>query len=136
VCWYISKCCIALIKRALLHDLSKFSKKEEPYFRKLTHLLKNCEYGSEIYQGYLKELNVALIHHYSVNSHHPEHYIKGMKEMSCLDMIELLCDWKAASKRHATGNIRNSIAINKKRFQYDEDVALVLLKDAKEIGLL
>ena len=135
VLWYILKACATLIKRALKHDQSKYSKEEEPYFYKYTHLLKNCEYGSDQYKGFLQKLGPALKHHYSFNSHHPEHYIEGIGEMSDLDRIELLCDWRAAVRRHKTGNLIDSINKNSKRFNYDNQKIISFIRDSKEMGL-
>jgi hypothetical protein len=36
--------------------------------------------------------------------------------MNLLDLIEMFCDWKAASERHNDGNLRKSIEINGQRF--------------------
>ena len=72
-----------LTNRALEHDRTKLSEEEKPYFDKYTPLLKETTYGSEEYFGYLKELKVALRHHYDCNSHHPEHYENGINGM-CL----------------------------------------------------
>jgi Family of unknown function (DUF5662) len=135
VSWYILKACAALIKRAVKHDLSKYSKEEEPHFSRITHLLKDCEYGSDLYKKFLQELEPALKHHYSFNSHHPEHYIEGMSAMSDLDRIELLCDWRAAARRHKTGNLIDSINKNSKRFNYDIQRLLAFIRDSKEMGL-
>lgn len=39
-----------------------------------------------------------------------------MSSMTLVDIIELFCDWKAASERHNDGNLRSSIEINADRF--------------------
>jgi hypothetical protein len=135
VMWYILKACLALIKRAIKHDLSKYSKKEEPYFSRVTHLLKNCEYQSELYNQYLKELKPALDHHYALNEHHPEHYVLGIDGMSDLDRIEMLCDWGASVKRNEKSTLIESIYKNSERFKYGEQRILSFLKDSKEMGL-
>jgi hypothetical protein len=36
--------------------------------------------------------------------------------MNLVDLIEMLCDWKAASTRHNDGNLRRSIEVNGDRF--------------------
>lgn len=41
----------------------------------------------------------------------------GIHGMNLVDLLEMLCDWKAASERHNDGNIRRSIEINGKRFE-------------------
>lgn len=69
-----------------------------------------------------------------MNTHHPEHW-HGIKNMSPLDLIEMLCDWKAATRRHATGDLLKSIRINAERFGYDQDQEIAFRRDAREIGL-
>ena len=44
---------------------------EKELFDKWTPILKTLEYGSEEYKDSLKNLKVALDHHYENNSHHP-----------------------------------------------------------------
>lgn len=62
-----------LHERGIHHDKSKLSEHEKPLFNKFTPKLKDCTYGSDLYQKYLDELAPALNHHYTENSHHPEH---------------------------------------------------------------
>ena len=134
VAWYLIKACRALLWRALVHDLSKYSRKEAPYFEKALPQLRALEYGSEEYKAAIASLGPALQHHYFVNSHHPEHW-QGIKYMSPLDLIEMLCDWKAATRRHATGDMSKSLSINAERFYYDQDHEIAFRRDAREIGL-
>ena len=47
--------------------------------------------------------------------------------MNLLDVIEMLCDWLAATHRHAYGDIRKSIEINQKRFKYSDELKLILI---------
>nr|DAW40918.1 MAG TPA: hypothetical protein [Caudoviricetes sp.] len=105
-----------LMDRAICHDNSKLYDPEKPLFDKMTPLLKGLTYGSEEYKKSLAELKPALDHHYSHNSHHPEYYKDGINDCNLFDLVEMLCDWKAASERHADGNIFKSIQINKTRF--------------------
>lgn len=78
----ISKLSKELNKRALEHDASKLYSPEKEIFDKFTPLLKDTTYGSDEYTGYLKEMGVALEHHYLENRHHPEHF-KDNKEYYC-----------------------------------------------------
>ncbi|WP_216369609.1 DUF5662 family protein, partial [Brevibacillus sp. MCWH] len=50
------------------------------------------------------------------NSHHPEFYENGVDGMDLFDLVEMVCDWMAAAKRHDDGNIYESLKINKERF--------------------
>ena len=56
--------------------------------------------------------------------------------MSLLDLLEMICDWKAATARHNDGDILKSIEINQKRFGYDDNLKKILLNTAKELGFL
>jgi hypothetical protein len=52
---------------------------------------------------------------------------RGIRGMSLLDVVEMLCDWRAATMMHADGDIRKSIEINQKRFGYSDDLKAILL---------
>jgi hypothetical protein len=58
---------------------------------------------------------------------------KGLHGMSLLDILEMLCDWKAATLRHNDGDIRRSIEINQKRFGYSDELKQILLNTLDEI---
>lgn len=125
---------IELLNRANKHDESKLHSPEKELFDEFTPKLKDCTYGSDEYKGYLKELKVALDHHYANNSHHPEHYDNGVNGFDLFDLIEMFFDWKAATERHADGNIMKSIEINKGRFKLDPQVEQILINTAKRLG--
>ena len=62
-----------LIDRSLCHDESKMQPPEVTMFDEFTPKLKNSTYGSDEYKGFLKEMGVALEHHYAPNPPHPPH---------------------------------------------------------------
>jgi hypothetical protein len=119
--------------RSAAHDASKLESPEKEVFDEFTPKLAASAYGSEEYWGLLAAMKPALDHHYARNSHHPEHYPDGIKGMSLLDVIEMLCDWKAASERHGGGCILRSIEINQKRFGYSDELKAILLNTAREL---
>lgn len=125
---------IELIRRANVHDDSKLESPEKELFDEFTPKLKGCTYGSDEYRLYLKELKVALDHHYKANSHHPEHYENGVNGFDLFDLIEMFFDWKAAGERHADGNIYKSIEINKDRFNLSEQVVDIFKNTANRLG--
>lgn len=120
-----------LSERAINHDKSKLESPEIEIFTEYTPKLKDSTYGSEEYKGFLKEMNVALNHHYANNSHHPEYYTEGIRGMDLLDIVEMFCDWKAATMRHADGDIYKSIEYNQKRFGYSDDLASIFRNTAR-----
>ena len=118
----------ALIKRSTRHDASKVeSKIESDLFIEMTPKLKNSTYGSEEYKQFLQQLKPALDNHYKENRHHPEHFDKGIQGMTLIDLIEMLCDWCAATERHADGNILKSIELNQERFGYSDELKQILI---------
>jgi len=46
--------------------------------------------------------------------------------MNLVDIMEMLCDWKASSARHNDGNIRTSLELNKDRFNIDAQLYQIL----------
>jgi hypothetical protein len=130
-CWvlyYILSACFALLKRGIVHDLSKYSEK-------FPSSLKHLDYGSSEYKIAMSSLDSTLQHHYAFNSHHPEHY-GTIEKMSPLDLIEMLCDWKAAGRRHKNGNMENSLKVNRERFNISNNLYDSLERDSKEIKLI
>lgn len=108
--------------RAEIHDVSKLSVEEKPIFDEFPPKLRGSMYGSDEYFGFLKEMQVALNHHYRENAHHPEHFENGIRGMTLVDLLEMICDWYAASMRHADGDIMRSIDLNQTRFGYSDDL--------------
>ncbi len=127
---YLHKAVDALIDRAIHHDQDKLDASEKSLFDEYTPKLKTCTYGSDEYKKYLKELKPALDIHYASNRHHPEYFEEGIKGMNLIDLLEMICDWKAASERHADGNIFTSIEFNQSRFGYSDDLKDILRNTA------
>ena len=125
---------VELIKRANVHDDSKLLSPEKEVFDEFTPLLKNSTYGSDEYKEFMIKMKVALDHHYANNSHHPEHYTRGINGMNLFDIIELFYDWKAAGERHDNGNIYVSIQHNKKRFEMSDQLVDIFNNTAKYLG--
>ena len=131
----IDRVCLILKDRARGHDLSKLNPPELEIFQIYTEKLKGTTYGSDKYKQYLKEMKPALGHHYAFNRHHPEHFKAGITEMNLFDIMEMFCDWVAATKRHADGNILRSIQINKNRFGYSELLESIFVNTAISLDL-
>jgi len=119
-------CVVELLKRGQLHDQSKMASPEVELFTEYTEKLAGTTYGSTEYDEYKAKMKPALEHHYANNRHHPEHFKNGVEDMNLLDIVEMLCDWKAASERHHDGNIRKSIEINANRFNLSPQIVKIL----------
>jgi Family of unknown function (DUF5662) len=95
-----------------------------PYEEAFPELQKHA-YGSNGYKEAVKKLGPAWKHHCQVNDHHPEYFASGINQMNLVQIIEMVCDWLAASKRSKT-DIATSLEINKKRFGIDDQLFEVI----------
>lgn len=120
-----------LSKRMMAHDASKKESPELEVFDEYTPKLKASTYGSDEYKEFLIGMGKGLEHHYQHNDHHPEHFPGGIEDMNLLQLIEMLCDWKAATLRHADGDLRRSINQNAERFGYGNKMKKILLNTAE-----
>lgn len=120
-----------LLYRAKEHDASKLRSPEKEVYDKYTPKLRTTTYGSEEYNKTLVEMEKEGDNHWKFNPHHPEFYPNGINGMDLVDLIEMVCDWKAASERHNDGDINKSIMINKDRFKMSEQLTQILQNTVK-----
>jgi len=125
-----------LHRRGLDHDRSKLVSPEVEYFDKFTPRLKLTTYNSPEYKADLAAMQPALDHHYAANDHHPEHFPHGMREMNLIQMIELCCDWIAASRRQNNGCPIKSCDKNQERYGYSDETKQMLKLTVNMILLL
>ena len=125
-----------LIVRGACHDSSKLYSPEVELFDEMTPMLKNLVYGSPAYAAFLERLKPALKHHYHYNSHHPEFYVNGIDGMNLYDLVEMYCDWKAATKRNKDGDIVKSVAYNRVRFEMSDQLYNIFINTLEKEGLL
>lgn len=123
-----------LIDRAHAHDASKLVSPELETFDAITPRLKDTVYGSEEYRATLREFKPGIEHHQKNNSHHPEFYNNGIQGMSLMDIIEMLCDWKAAGERTKDGSIEQSINVSQGRFGFGNELAQILRNTARDLN--
>jgi hypothetical protein len=111
----------------------------------------------------LKSMESALKHHYSNNRHHPGHFKKwvcdicfkeykkepvgscsqclndlfsqeaDINQMNLIDIMEMFCDWIAATERHINGDIFKSLIYEKKRFKISDQLIDIFKNTAIDI---
>lgn len=124
---HLLNCCITeLLMRAEGHDATKLVEPELSAYDEFTPRLAASTYGSKEYKGFLEEMKPILDHHYAASRHHPEHHEHGIADMNLVDLLEMLCDWVAAAKRHKNGDVYESLEINAKRFGYGPELKQAL----------
>lgn len=125
-----------LLDRAHGHDASKLVDPELEMFNEFTPRLRELTFGSDEYKRALADMGAALQHHYAHNRHHPEHFDRGIRDMTLIDLLELVCDWIAATQRNAGGDVRRSLEVNQARFGYSDELREVLLNTVEALGML
>lgn len=129
---FINMIVTELLKRGQNHDQSKLDHPEVECFAEWTPKLASCKFGddgeiTDEYKEMLANLKPTLDHHYAKNRHHPEHYPNGVKDMNLVDLLEMICDWKAASLRQNDGNILKSVEAVTKRFGISKELAQIIM---------
>ncbi len=114
-----------LFRRASVHDNSKFSEEEYGAYEEAFPDLQKYAYGSPEFKAALDTIKPAIAHHYAVNDHHPEYFEQGIAQMNLIQLIEMICDWLAASER-SQKDIRVGLEINKKRFAIDNQLHSII----------
>ena len=122
-----------LVDRSINHDASKLETPELEIFGEYTPELSKTEYGSPEYTELLNKVKPAIEHHYANNRHHPEHWPDGVNDMTLLDLVEMLADWKSATERNKNGNIRKSIEINAKRYKISPQLQQIFENTVREL---
>lgn len=131
----LSKVIYNLNDRRTVHDRSKLEEPELSGYEGLTQALKGLTYGTPEHRAAFAPYKEIIQHHYATNRHHPEHWHLGVTDMSLLDIIEMLADWKAANDRNG-GDFGHSIQVSVSRFGISEQLHAILINTAKELGWL
>ena len=128
VMWYIMGFCRRLLWRSLTHDMSKISKAERASFIALASndALKKFAYNSDEYKAEIKKHKAIIDVHYKNNSHHPNHHEDGIRDMDLFDIIEMVCDWRAAGRRTKGGNLGCSFEANKDRYGIPHGLFMIM----------
>ena len=117
-----------LERRKAVHDESKLCEPELSGYATCVPLFKGTEYGSPEYKAVVAKMRPAVDHHYDSNRHHPEFHGKAsIKGMHLIDIIEMICDWKAAAIR--AGNLdkfEENLTMNFRRFKVEPQLAAVM----------
>ncbi len=121
-----------LAKRMAEHDQSKYCPEEHDLVTGKPYL-QTLEYNTPEYKAGLARVQTAVEHHYHVNNHHPEHYPDGIKGMTLFDLIEMACDWQAASVEH-NNTFLESIKRNVERFELSIEMQEILMNTGREMG--
>lgn len=116
--------------RAVRHDDSKLKDPvEKALFDHWTPELRRLTFGSDEYKLALDGMGEGVQRHYKANRHHPEHYKRGVNDMTLLDVMEMVADWMAAARKKGTYVDLNHAA---QRFGLSEQLVEIIANTLRE----
>jgi hypothetical protein len=121
-----------LLRRACEHDNSKFSPSEFEAYESAFAGFQQHAFGTEEYKAVIEEIRPAVERHYAANDHHPEFFAGGVNDMNLVQIIEMVCDWIAASQRRH-GDLGESLRINKARFTISDQLQRIIENTVEDL---
>lgn len=119
---YLSK---ELSNRAEHHDDSKLKPPEIQWLIEMDKEPKE-EYGTPAYFEKQKRWEKFFKHHYTENSHHPDHYPLGISNMDLIDLCEYCCDIISYFDKMHPDDALEVIAKQVDRFGFTEQLTEIL----------
>ena len=132
---YMTNVIADLLNRSFKHDSSKYDAVEAHTYAKVVPMFKGKVYGTPEHKAVGDMLGDAWKHHEENNDHHTGYYENGINDMSLLSIIEMLCDWKAASLRNPNQIFSESCLLNCKKYGVDEQLTKIIFNTAESLGM-
>jgi hypothetical protein len=108
------------------HDRSKTMLPEVAIYNEMIPILNSVKYGTPEYKAAASKLGPAWEHHKKNNRHHPEYFKDGIDGMDLVDLIEMLCDWRAASERGKGNRLEDNLDVNQKKHKISDQLMSIL----------
>jgi len=125
-----------LEQRGIKHDRSKLEEFEFDAFVKTRPKFKKANYGSPEYQECFDIIKPAIERHYCNNRHHTGFHEGGFADMNLLDILEMLADWKAASRRSPNLSFKDSLPKAFERYHIPENMQKHIIATLDYLGWL
>ena len=125
-----------LERRGLAHDRSKLLSIEFDGFCKTRSKFKKANFGSPEYQKCVDEIKPSIEHHYKSNRHHTSFFKNGFADMNLIDILEMLADWKAASRRSPDLSFKGSLPKAFKKYNIPENMQQHITGTLEYLGWL
>ncbi len=120
-----------LLDRADGHDLSKLAPDELGGMIEIDAIAGRYGLNSPEYMAALSGEAIQL--HQSRHSHHPEYHPNGIEDMDIFDLIEMVCDWKAANQLRGHPEWGKSVDMMAERLSLSPEYVLLINLIAKAI---
>lgn len=123
-----------LRQRGFAHDRTKFQQLEFDGFVSTREKFKKANYGSPEYQECIELTKPAVEHHYSKNRHHTAFHKNGINDMTFIDIIEMIADWRAAARRSPDKKLVDTLDYAKKKYKIDDQLFRIMKNTLSELG--
>lgn len=120
--------------RGIAHDRTKLLPVEFNAFVKTRPKFKKANYGSREYQECVEMIKPSIEHHYKHNRHHTAFHKNGFADMNLLDILEMLADWRAASRRSPDLSLKDSLPIAYKKYNIPTNMQRHIEATLKYLG--
>ena len=131
----LEKFCHELKVRGIKHDRSKLQEPEFSIFVSTREQFKKANYGTPEYAAVAEIASSAVDHHYKNNRHHTKYHPDGVYSMNLIDIIELICDWKVASRRSPDKTFEDSLEECFKRYNIVGQLKKVVLNTLRDLEM-
>jgi len=153
-----------LRQRGLAHDRTKLEAFEFDAFVKTRPEFKKANYGTPEYEACTEAIKPAIDHHYANNRHHTAHrrfvcngcfteydtepdrcdrcgYSQfqeetGIEAMTLVDLLEMLADWAAASRRSPDVELEDTLDDAFARYGINPQLARIIRNTIRELRRL
>lgn len=128
VSFYLLEFAKELMNRSVNHDNSKFGDDELDEYSKVIDVFDKCRFGTSEYSKSRDKISSVVKLHQSRNRHHPEHFPNGIDGMDLVDLLEMISDWKSATRNHDVGStMKSSVEFCIKRYNISPQLAQIIV---------
>ena len=131
---YLKTIGLIITTRGYDHDSSKVSDEEYKYFKMANSINRNQFKTYKEYLDYVKPtLDKGLKHHYEYNRHHPEHFDNGVDDMTLIDIIEMIIDWKVSIEQNGK-KLEDEIGYNFDKYNISDQLKKIIMNTFEYIN--
>ena len=95
---------------------------------------KKANYGSKEYQECIDAVKPAVDHHYANNRHHTSFHGGTIDGMNLVDIIEMVCDWKAAVRRSPDKNLEDTLEYSFDKYGIGDQMQKIIVTTLEDLG--
>ena len=121
------------VERTRRHDESKLDDIELYGYVGIAEATKGLTAGSQEYLDALEPYKTVIRRHYILNDHHPEHFANRVNGMNLIQVLEMVCDWIAASTDREMHPMQ-SIDAQCTRFNIDAQLKKIIINTMEHLG--